>query len=73
MKMLFALIGLVVLTAGVAALIHPRVSTPSKKKEVEISNHTVIYESVRYYTVPPVLSGTAVIAGALLIILGLRK
>jgi hypothetical protein len=73
MKGLFAFIGVMVLLAGAAALVHPRISTPAKKKEVEIENHKVIFESRRFFTVPPVWSGCAVVAGVLLIFIGLRK
>lgn len=53
MKALFAFLGVLILLAGGAALIHPRFSTPSKKKEVQIENHKVIFESKRFFTVPP--------------------
>jgi hypothetical protein len=73
MKTLFAILGVLILLAGVAALIHPRISTPSKKREVEIENHKVIFESRRVMTIPPVLGGVAVVAGGLLIFLGIRR
>jgi len=73
MKTLFAFLGLLILLAGAAALIHPRFSTPSKKKEVQIENHKVIFESKRFFTVPPIWGGVAVVAGGLLIFLGTRK
>jgi len=73
MKGLFAFIGVLLLLAGAAALVHPRFSTPGNKKEVDIDNHKVIFESRRFFTVPPVWSGCAVVAGVLLVFIGLRK
>lgn len=73
MKILFAFIGVLVLLAGAAALIHPRISTPSKQKEVEIENHKVIFESKRFFTIPPVWGCVAVVAGGMLIFLGVRR
>jgi hypothetical protein len=73
MKALFAFLGVLILLAGGAALIHPRFSTPSKKKEVQIENHKVIFESKRFFTVPPIWGGVAVVAGGLLIFLGMRR
>ena len=73
MKTLFAFLGVLILLAGAAALIHPRIATPSKKKEVEIENHKVIFESKRFFTIPPVWGGVAVVAGCLLIFIGVRR
>lgn len=73
MKMVFAFLGAMILLAGAVALIHPRVSTMPKKKEVVIDNHKVIFESKRFFTIPPVWGGVAVLAGGLLIFLGVRK
>jgi hypothetical protein len=73
MKTLFAFLGVLILLAGAAALIHPRIATPSKKNEVEIENHKVIFESKRFFTIPPVWGGVAVVAGGLLIFFGIRR
>jgi hypothetical protein len=73
MKTFFAFLGVLILLAGAAALIHPRIATPSKKREVEVENHKVIFESRRVVTIPPVLGGAAVVAGVLLIFLGIRR
>ena len=42
MKIIVAFLGVLILLAGAAALVHPRVSTMPKKSEVTVDNHKVI-------------------------------
>lgn len=73
MKIIVAFLGVLILLAGAAALVHPRVSTMPKKSEVTIDSHKVIFESRRFFTISPVYSGGALVAGIFLIFLGVRR
>jgi hypothetical protein len=70
MRATFIFLGIVLLLAGGAALIHPRWANPSDKKEVDIDNHKVIFETTRYTVVPRAWSGAAVVAGGILFLIG---
>ena len=73
MRGIYTSVGVVLLVAGVAALIHPRWASPSNKKEVDIDNHKVIFETTRYTEIPKAWSGVAVVVGGALMFVGLRK
>lgn len=73
MKKLIAFLGVLLFLAGAAAMIHPRVTFSSSQKEVEIDNHKVIFQSVRYTPIPRTLSGAVMLAGGVLIFLGVRR
>jgi len=46
----FVLIGALLVACGIAALIHPNLSMPSKKREVQIGTEKVIMENPNYPT-----------------------
>jgi len=73
MKGLLALIGLLLIAAGIAALIHPRLKMPARKTEVEVIGQKLEIETQRIVTIPGFVSGLVIVAGAGLILLDTRK
>jgi len=73
MKGLLALIGLLLIAAGIAALIHPRLKMPARKTEVEVIGQKIEIETQRIITIPGIVSGLVIVAGAGLILLDTRK
>jgi len=73
MKGLLALIGLLLIAAGIAALIHPRLKMPARKTEVEVIGQKLEIETQRIVTIPGIVSGLVIVAGAGLILLDTRK
>ena len=73
MKGLLALIGLLLIVAGLAALIHPRLKMPARKTEVEVIGQKLEIETQRIVTIPGIVSGLVIVAGAGLILLDTRK
>lgn len=73
MRALFLVLGVILLIAGVAGLIHPRWASPSHKKEVDFENHKIIYETTRYIEIPKAWGAVAVFVGGAMIFVGARK
>jgi len=73
MKGLLALVGLLLIAAGIAALIHPRLKMPARKTEVEVIGQKLEIETQRIVTIPGMVSGLVIVAGAGLILLDTRK
>ena len=73
MKGLLALVGLLLIAAGIAALIHPRLKMPARKTEVEVIGQKLEIETQRIVTIPGIVSGLVIVAGAGLILLDTRK
>lgn len=73
MKGLLALIGLLLVVAGIVALIHPRVMMPARETEVEVVGQKLIVKTQRIVTIPPVVSGLVIVAGAGLILIDTRR
>ena len=73
MKGLLALVGLLLIAAGLAALIHPRLKMPARKTEVEVIGQKLEIETQRIVTIPGMVSGLVIVAGAGLILLDTRK
>jgi hypothetical protein len=73
MKGLFALIGVVFILLGIAALIHPRLKLPARERELDIGNQKVRLETQRIIEIPQILSGLVIVSGCALIFLGSRK
>jgi len=73
MKGLLALVGLLLIAAGIAALIHPRLKMPARKTEVEVIGQKLEIETQRIITIPGIVSGLVIVAGAGLILLDTRK
>jgi hypothetical protein len=69
----FVVLGVLLIACGVAALIHPNLSMPSKKHEVQIGTEKVIMETTRIVELPKVFSVLLMIAGGSLIFLSTRK
>jgi hypothetical protein len=70
---IFAIVGVVVIALGIAALIHPRVVMPSSHREVEIGNRKVIMETRRIVDVPPIFGGLIILCGAGMVFLGAQR
>jgi hypothetical protein len=69
----FVVVGVLLIACGIAALIHPNLSMPSKKRELQISGEKVIMETTRIVELPRVFSVLLMIAGGSLIFLSTRK
>jgi hypothetical protein len=59
-----AIVGILLMAAGIAALIHPQVSMPAKKQEVPIGEGKAIIETRRIVTFPRPFSALLILAGA---------
>ena len=69
----FAVLGVLLIGCGIAALIHPNLSMPSKKQEVVIDSQKAIVETTRIVELPRVFSVLLLLAGGSLIFLSTRK
>jgi ribose/xylose/arabinose/galactoside ABC-type transport system permease subunit len=73
MKKFLVTLGVVLMLIGVATLIQPEVKMPSNQREVDVAGQKLIINTRRIVTVPVVLSGFAIVAGAGLVFVGLQK
>lgn len=73
MRAIYMFVGGVVLLAGIVMLVHPRWASPSSKKEVDIDNHKVIFETTKFTEVPKAWSAVAIVVGGALLFIGARK
>jgi hypothetical protein len=69
----YLLMGALFIALGIAALIHPNVSMPSKKKEMESSGVRTIIKTTRIVEIPKVLGILLLVAGGSFIFLSARK
>lgn len=69
----YVLMGALFIALGIAAFIHPNVSLPSKKKEIEISGVRTIIETTRIIQIPKVFGVLLMVAGGSFIFLSTRK
>ncbi|HEX2776971.1 MAG TPA: hypothetical protein VHN10_10060 [Candidatus Acidoferrales bacterium] len=69
----FVVLGVLLIGCGIAALIHPNLSMPSKKQEVVIDSQKAIVETTRIVELPRVFSVLLLLAGGSLIFLSTRK
>jgi hypothetical protein len=69
----FVVLGILLIGCGIAALIHPNLSMPSRKRELQISGEKVIMETTRIVELPKVFSVLLLVAGGSLIFLSTRK
>jgi hypothetical protein len=69
----FVVLGVLLIGCGIAALIHPNLSMPSKKQEVVIDSQKAIVETTRIVELPRVFSVLLLLAGGSLIFLNTRK
>jgi hypothetical protein len=73
MKRPTTVIGVLFILLGLLALIHPRIQMPARKTEVEVAGQRLLIETRRIVTIPSILSGLLIVAGASLMILGPRR
>ena len=59
-----AIVGILLITAGIAALVHPQVSMPAQKQEVPIGEGKAIIETRRIVSFPRPFSALLILAGA---------
>jgi hypothetical protein len=59
-----AIVGILLMAAGIAALIHPQVAMPAKTQEVDVGTGKAIIETRRIVTFPRGFSVLLILAGA---------
>jgi uncharacterized membrane protein HdeD (DUF308 family) len=59
-----AIVGILLIVAGVAALIHPQLSMPAHKEEIPVAGGKAIIETRRIVTFPKTFCALLVFAGA---------
>lgn len=59
-------LGVLLILLSLGAFIHPRVSMPAKKNEIQIGSEKFIVETTRIVTIPWYLSAVVALAGAVL-------
>jgi hypothetical protein len=59
-----AIVGILLVAAGIAALIHPQVAMPAKRQEVDVGAGKAIIETRRIVTFPWPFSALLIVAGA---------
>lgn len=69
----FAIVGVLVIGLGIAALVHPRVMMPASHRELEIASRKVIMETRRIVDVPRILGVVIIFCGAGMVFLGARR
>lgn len=67
------IVGILFVAVGIATLIHPQVSMPSKTQEVQVVGGKAIIETQRIVTFPRAFSILLIIAGAGQVFLISRK
>ena len=73
MKKFLLTLGIVLMLIGAATLIQPEVKMPSNQREVDVAGQKLIINTRRIVTVPAVLSGLVIVAGAALVFVGVQK
>jgi hypothetical protein len=73
MRGLVALVGVVFLAAGLTLLIHPRIKMPPKRSEVRVGSEKMKIETQQILNIPASTGILAMVAGAGLIYMGVRK
>jgi hypothetical protein len=59
-----AIVGILLVAAGIATLIHPQVAMPAKKQEIQVGTGKAIIETRRIVTFPRPFSVLLILAGA---------
>ncbi len=59
-----AIVGILLIAAGIAALIHPQLSMPAKTEEIQVASGKAIIETRRIVTFPKPFCALLIIAGA---------
>ena len=73
MKRPTIVMGVLFILLGLVALIHPRIQLPARKTEVEVAGQRLLIETRRIVTIPSILGGLLIVAGASFMILGPRR
>lgn len=68
-----AIVGILLIAAGIATLQHPQVGMPAKKQEMPIGEGKVIIETRRFVPFPRPFSALLILAGASQIFFTCRK
>jgi hypothetical protein len=58
-----AIVGILLVAAGIAALLHPQVAMPAKKQEIQVGDGKAIIETRRIVTFPKGFSVLLIVAG----------
>jgi hypothetical protein len=69
----YVIMGILFIALGIAALVHPNVSMPSKKSEIEIAGTKTIIETTRIIQIPKVFGVLLLLAGGSFIFLSAAK
>lgn len=67
-----AIVGILLVAAGIAALIHPQLSMPARTEEVQVASGKAIIETRRIVTLPKPFCALLIFAGAAQIFLVCR-
>jgi hypothetical protein len=59
-----AIVGILLMAGGIAALIHPQVAMPGHKEEIQVGTGKAIIETRRIVTFPRPFSVLLIVAGA---------
>ena len=59
-----AIVGILLVAAGIAAVIHPQEAMPAKKQEIQVGEGKAIIETRRIVTFPRGFSVLLILAGA---------
>jgi hypothetical protein len=69
----YVIMGILFIALGIAGLVHPNVSMPSKKSEIEIAGTKTIMETTRIIQIPKVFAVLLLVAGGSFIFLSTAK
>ena len=69
----YVIMGILFIALGIAALVHPNVSMPSKKSEIEIAGTKTIMQTTRIISIPKVFAVLLLVAGGSFIFLSMAK
>lgn len=58
-----AIVGILLIAAGIAALIHPQMAMPAKREEIQLASGKAINETRRIVTFPRPFSALLIFAG----------
>jgi drug/metabolite transporter (DMT)-like permease len=69
----YTLIGIILIVVGAMGLIYGGITYTSKKDVVDFGSVKVQTETKEQFPLSPILGGTAVVAGIVLVVLGQRR
>ncbi len=68
-----ALIGIVLIAIGLAALIYGGITYSSQEQEVKVGPIEVTAKTKKTIPLPPIVAGVAIAGGVVLLIVGIRR